>query len=239
MTLALHRRERAANSWAFRWAVEVLAARAFHRLSGELAAIGVPAPLVDACAKAARDEERHALICESLARHFGATAPAAIVQGDSLAPATMPREQAAMYDVVARCCVGETESTATVVSLLPQAKSPAREAIQIIARDEVEHARLGWRTLAHWTEAKRDVSFLSDYVPAMLHTGGAPLFDPIANATDLEDDVEAGVYAIPTRRELFEETLDQVIFPGLELHRIQTTRGRQWLAQRRLRLATQ
>jgi hypothetical protein len=237
VTTAPDPRPGAAASWAFRWSVEVHAARAFHRLAGELLALHFPREIVDACAKAARDEEHHAKLCEALARHFGAIEPAPLAQRDSLAPAKMPRMESAIYDVVARCCVGETESTATVVSLLPHTKSPAREAIQTIARDEVEHARLGWRTLAYLTEhQRRDVAFLGDYLPQMFHTGGAPLFDPNPNDAPGED-LEAGVYAIAQRRALFTETLEEVIFPGLELHRVPTIRGREWLAQQRRRSA--
>lgn len=224
----------AAASWAFRWSVEVIAARAFHRLTDELRALRFPSELVEACAKAAHDEEHHARLCEALARHFGATERAPLVQGDSLAPSKMPRMESAIYDVVARCCVGETESTATVVSLLPHTRSPAREVIQRIARDEVEHARLGWRTLAHLTEQGRDVAFLGEHLPAMFHTGGAPLFDPDPIGVP-EEDLEAGVHSLATRRALFTDTLEQVIFPGLELHRVPTERGRAWLAAQRRR----
>ena len=221
--------ELAAKSWAFRWGVELHAARAFHHLSRELEALAYPRELVDACAKAARDEERHAQLCEEIARHFGATEAVALVQRDSLAPMKMPREQAAIYDLVARCCVGETESTATVVSLLPLTKPPAREVVQIIARDEVEHARLGWRALAYLVEQKRDLAFVGAYLPDMLEPGAA-LFERDASE---EEELDAGVFGIAKRRALFIETLEEVIFPGLDLVRVPTKAARAWLEERR------
>src|SRR5262249_48291848 len=79
-------RERAARAWAFRWSVETIAARAFGWLAGELADLGHGAELALECARVARDEERHVILCAELARSLGATERASIDDRVRLAP---------------------------------------------------------------------------------------------------------------------------------------------------------
>src|SRR5450432_2245700 len=112
----------AARSWAFRWSVELSAERAFLRLAGEFEALSYPDTFAKACREAATDEHRHAMLCEELARAFGADGPAPLDEPLTFVPSGMPRERALIYDVVARCCVAETESMATLVTLTPLAR---------------------------------------------------------------------------------------------------------------------
>jgi hypothetical protein len=240
-------RARAADAWAFRWGVEILAERGFRRLTSELDALDAPEDLVRAAATIAGDEARHVELCRGLATFFGASDPVVLEGRESLAPRGIDRAQATIYDLVARCCIAETESTATLVSLatrgragcagadeLGGAASRVREVVLAIARDEVAHARLGWRALAHFGRDAGALAFLSNYLPSMLRVGGEPLFERLRDEGDL---VEYGVFGIATRRSIFVETLDEVVFPGLELHGIATATARAWLAGQERRLA--
>jgi len=70
--------------------------------------------------------------------------------------------------MVAACCITETESVATLTSLLAEEVDPGVEKVlRAIARDEVVHGRMGWAHLAR-ESAGYDVSFLSSWIPAML-----------------------------------------------------------------------
>src|SRR5207237_1269423 len=85
---------------------------------------------------------------------------------------------AVLYEIVAACCITETESVATLATLLTGTAEPrVRTVVHEIARDEVVHGRMGWAHLAR-EAAVRDVSFLSSWVPSMLEGGlgnGRPL----------------------------------------------------------------
>lgn len=217
--------ERAARAWAFRRDVELCAERGFRAIAREFEALGYPKELVTAADEVADDESRHAELCTRLAEDFGATLGE--VSTERLAPESFSRENALAYEIVARCCVAETESTATLVQLLKSAGPIVKDVVRQIAEDEVRHARLGWQFLAY-EAPRRDLKFLGTRLPAMLETGGGPLFQSIEE-TDL---AELGVFSRATQRTLFEETLDGVILPGFELHGIPTDAVRQWLKDR-------
>lgn len=218
-------RERALRSWSFRWAVERESERAFARLAGELRALGYPEELAAEAIRVSTDEALHIELCAKLTKEFGGDAPFDMPIREKLAPAAMGRDDALAYDLVARCCVAETESTATLVALLPQSGSQVRDVVHRIAEDEVRHSRLGWQFLAY-VAAKRDLGFLGPHVPSMLETGGGPLFQK----SDEEDLPELGVFGKPTQLRLFRETLTGVILPGLDLNGVPTGPAREWLA---------
>ncbi|HEY8077054.1 MAG TPA: hypothetical protein VIF62_23165, partial [Labilithrix sp.] len=154
-----------------------------------------------------------------------------------LAPSSLSRADALVYEVVARCCIAETESTATLLELMPRTRGDVREVVHQIARDEVRHARLGWRFLASVTSGGRDLAWLGDHVPTMLATGGTPLFTPLSPFDFDDEDPERGRLALAEQRRVFVATLHDVVFPGLELHGIPTGPARAWLAMQERRAA--
>lgn len=218
-----------ARSWAFRWSVEEAAARAFDRLANELTALGYPAAFAQACREAASDERRHATLCEELARTYGATERAPLDEPLTFAPPSMSREQALIYDVVARCCVAETESMATLVTLSPLAKGRAKEAVREISKDELTHARLGWDLLRHARERGIDVRFLGPHVASMLAANGGATLQSAPSA-DTEGHEPHGVLSMRAKREVFIACVTDVVLPGFELYDIDTAAAHAWLA---------
>src|SRR5207244_12423398 len=88
-----------------------------------------------------------------------------------IAPRSFGARAAVLYEIVAACCITETESVATLATLLTGTAEPrVRTVVHEIARDEVVHGRMGWAHLAR-EAAVRDVSFLSAWVPSMLEGG--------------------------------------------------------------------
>lgn len=217
-----------ARSWAFRWSVEESAARAFERLAVEFRELGFPERFAAACREAADDERRHALLCEELARAFGADGRAPLDEPLTFAPNGMTRERALVYDVVARCCIAETESMATLVTLSPMSRGRAKEVVREISKDEVTHARLGWDLLRHLAERGSDVKFLGPYVQSMLAANG----DAVFRATEDAGAPEHGVLSTAQKREVFRECVTDVVLPGLELYGIDTSAAREWLRTR-------
>ena len=131
-------------------------------------------------------------------------------------------------------CVTETLSTALLGTLVERARDTlAKQTMQSILRDEVSHSRLGWAFLAERHAAgARDC--VSPHLGAMLEaTLGDEFFT--SNAS-LEPEEEAltgvGVLDRRERRRIARDTLELVIFPGLERFGIETALGRGWFRER-------
>ncbi len=220
-----------ASAWAFRARVEADATVQFQRLAASLEAAGAPARLVQVARLAVEEEARHRGLCDRLARAYGGGG----LQGTPeppppLAPAGLTGRAALAYAVVAHCCIAETESVATLTLLIPRAGPPeVKQALQAIARDEVEHAQLGWAALT-WLGADR-LDFLEPWLPAMLEPGAGPLFRaPPAGAEDPRL-VAHGVLPAAEKKEVFLEAMEGVVLPGLKRAGIPGDSARRWIAE--------
>jgi hypothetical protein len=220
----------AAATWAFRHDVEREAAARFERLAGRLEALAAP-QMAELVRSASRDESRHALLCAGLAEDYGATLDASgPPRLADIAPRQLAERERVLYEVVAACCIAETESMGTLTALLGAAPAArVRDVLRELAADEVRHARLGWAHLAS-ESARIDSSFLGRLVPAMLAGNAAPdLF--LTGSPESEDPglLEHGVLPHGAKREVFVHSLEQVVFPGLEQFGIDTAPARAWL----------
>jgi hypothetical protein len=182
--------------------------------------------------RAADDERRHAALCAGLAAHHGAPA-IGVARDVPIAPRALRERAAVLYEVVAACCITETESVATLTTLLAQAVDPGVEKVlRAIARDEVVHGRMGWAHLAR--EASRyDVSFLSAWIPAMLT--GSVEETPSGRQEEHPEDPELlrhGILPPSRKRAIFARTLEEVVVPGLERFGIDGGPARAWLSAR-------
>jgi hypothetical protein len=181
--------------------------------------------------RAADDERRHADLCARLARQYGED-PGGDAADVRIAPPGFGPREAALYETVAACCVTETASVATVASLLAADALPeVRDALHEIARDEVAHGRMGWAHLAR-EAAAHDVSFLGRFVEPMLAAAaGEGLFAAGDAALESPELLLHGVLPLSQKREIFVQTLGEVVFPGLEQFGIDAGPGRAWLSE--------
>ncbi len=223
----------AASAWRFRWEVELEAEARFARLAARLERIGAGRGLVELALRSSRDERRHAGLCAELAGGYGLPVPAAYRPAvRELAPSGLQLRGQVLYEVVAACCITETESMGVLTALLDAARGARlRGVLRELARDEVRHSRLGWAHLAS-EHAQGTTSFLGPLVPAMLEGSAGPgLFAP-PGPEEEEDErlLEHGV--LPRRRklEVFRRTLEEVVFPGLDQLGVDTAPARAWLA---------
>lgn len=225
-------RSRAAEAWAFRTRVERDAARRFARLAGAIPAFDPDSPLPPLLRRAADDEIRHAALCAELSAAYGKPVGEA-GEDIAIAPAGLGPRAAVLYEVVAACCITETESVATLTTLLAEAVEPRVEsALRDIARDEVAHSRMGWAHLAR-EAGLYDVSFLSPLIPTMLSgTVDGGLFAPADAELESPGLLRHGVLPHSQKRAIFAGTLEGVVFPGLEKFGIDTGPGRAWLSAR-------
>jgi hypothetical protein len=230
----------ALDAWVFRWQVELEAEVRFARLSQRLTNLGGPQLLADLAQRASDDERRHAGLCLEVAREYGyagrdATGPVTLPE---IAPRRLSERQKVLYELVASCCITETESMSVLTTLLQAAQGQRMKGVlQEIARDEVSHSRLGWAFLAS-EHAAGNVRFLGSLIPDMLE--GTVSEELFARAKpDLEDPelLQHGVLPHSTKRSIFVQTLRDVVFPGLEYHGVDTEPSRAWLNQKMENLA--
>ncbi len=199
---------------------------------------GAPEALVELAARASQDEIRHASRCADVLRGRQASVPPPETQLLEYAPAGLTPEQSLTYEVVAQSCVSETESMATLVTLLDEARGETlKSVIHELARDEVQHARLGWGYLT-WARERMDLAFLAPLLPGMADgTAGPDLFRPALLGTDEPTLYQAGVVPHSERQRIYLETLDSVVIPGMSEHGVDTAPLRLWVERQRALIA--
>jgi hypothetical protein len=225
-------RRAAGEAWAFRARVEQEAALRFDRLATVVAGFDPDSPVPAMMRRAADDERRHTELCARLAHGLGN--PVMLDPGAELAPIaprSLDARRAALYEVVAACCITETESMATLTTLMAAEPDPeVRAVLHSISKDEVVHSRMGWAHLSRESVAA-EVAFLGPLIPAMLAgTIDEGLFGPPPPDEDPEGLLRLGVLPLAKKREVFLGTLEQVVFPGLERFGVDPEPGRAWLA---------
>jgi hypothetical protein len=220
------------ESWAFRARVEREAAARFLRLAPAIADFDAESPVPALMRSAADDERLHAVLCAGLASAYGASAVADAADV-AIAPRHLAPRAAILYEVVAACCITETESVATLATLLAEPLEPdVEKVLREIARDEVAHGRMGWAHLAR-EAAAYDVSFLSPLIPTMLSgTVDETLFAPGDAPSDAPELLRHGVLPHSQKRAIFVRALQEVVIPGLEQLGIDAGPARAWLAAR-------
>ena len=224
-----------AGVWAFRARSEREASSRFERLAGQLAQEDAAAVVVALARRAAEDEVRHVAICEVLAARYGHRSGAeAAVSAGEIGPRRDGARERLLYEMVAFCAVTESINAALMAVSHEQATDPAvRAAVREILRDEVTHARLGWAHLSA-ERARGGGAHLAQGLPAML---AGTVRDELFAPTDGEsaDPRLAGHGELPRamRVEVFVQTLEAVVFPGLEAHGVDASAGRAWLAKAR------
>jgi len=225
-------RRAAAEAWAFRARVEQEAALRFERLAAVVASFDPGSPVPAMMRRAADDERRHTELCATLAGSLGTPV---VLDADadlpSIAPSSLDERQAALYEVVAACCITETESMATLTTLMAcEADPEVRAVLHSISKDEVVHSRMGWAHLSRESAAGA-VAFLGPLIPGMLAgTIDESLFGAPPADEDAEGLLRLGVLPLEKKREVFLGTLEQVVFPGLEKFGVDPDPGRRWLA---------
>lgn len=219
----------AAQAWALRASIEFQAEVRFARLAAEVERFDPASPVVKLFADAALEEARHAALCDELARSLGAspTQPPPPVTR-----ASPKSRQALLCEVVAACCIAETESLATLTLLLSRMQpSRFKEVVHTIARDEVDHAQAGWAHLAREARAF-DVGFLATQVVAMVDSPTVrALFAPSPPGADDEGLYAFGVVPHSHKRSIFVEVVEHVLAPGLAASHIDPAPLHRWLTQ--------
>jgi len=226
-------RQVVADAWTFRFNVEREAAIRFARLAKRLEGIGALPTVVEMTVRASHDEGRHARHCADLARRYGAALIPEEISAPEIAPPGLGDRERVLYEVVAACCITETESTSVLTSLFNEATDSRMHLIlRQLLRDEVGHSRLGWAHLAH-ESTRGDVQYLGRLIPNMLEVYAQDgLFGAAPTELDAPELLSHGVLPHSMKRSIFNMTLLEVVFPGLESLGVPSGPAREWLVRR-------
>ena len=225
------------ETWRYREQIEQEAAYHFGRLNQQLRAIEAPNGLIAMAEQARDDEIEHARLCRQIVRRlqggavFQPLQPRTNTDMGPPAGASLSVAQTALYCSLALACVTETLSAALLIEMRRLSDDKQIHAtIQRILKDEIQHARIGWAHLA-WEADRSDVRWVGECVPGMICASlrsereGIKHFPPAAE--------KFGVLSPQSSREIMTASFTEVVFPGLELHGIDTFPARNTLARHR------
>jgi len=139
-------RRRVAAGWLHDAREELASVAAFERAALELAQVGAPHRLLDACAVAAAQEHRHAAMCLAHAEEF-AGRPLALGTPMTAEPRDLSL-LALLLETFATGCAGETIAAVIASRSARGVSGHIRATLLEIASDETAHAALAWQTIA-------------------------------------------------------------------------------------------
>ncbi|HEX4339942.1 MAG TPA: hypothetical protein VH062_28740 [Polyangiaceae bacterium] len=223
-----------AGTWAFRTRAEIEATARFARMATDLARVGATDVVVQGARDAAADEARHRDLCAKLAAKWGEPNALNHVPPDQrIGRSDMDPRDRLLWELVAVCCISETMNTSLMTRCMEVAKEPEiRSTLHELLTDEVRHARLGWAHLAAERVAGRG-AFLSEVLPRMLEASIEPGFlEGAMVAPWTEALYEYGELPTSELVQIYCDTLNLVVFKGLDAVGIDTSKGRAWLESR-------
>jgi hypothetical protein len=223
-------RARMAAIWKMRVESEHVATARFAAYAERMKSLGgIPQQFQDEAIQSSEQELTHREVCFNMAHRLRCeeivlTAP------DFTPPSTIGPENV-LADMVDFCCFQESCNVAHLsVSYRAITDRDLRLATRKILADEVKHSRLGWAYLA-WARGQGLGEELGRHIPQMLWTAAAPAL--FSNPTPHPEQAlltEMGDPSMRARHAVFVDTLENVLFPGLEQHGIDTGPARAWLA---------
>jgi hypothetical protein len=200
-------------------------------MATDLGANGARTVVVQGARDESQDEARHRDLCAVVAARFGEpnakdyTAPR-----ERIGRGTLDPRDRLLWEIVAVCCISETMNT----SLLTRCQEVATDeqistTLHELLKDEVRHAQLGWAHLAAERAAGRG-DFLRDLLPLMLEASVEPGFLegklPIPWCAGMYDYGELPSHELV---EIYCETVNVVVFRGLDAMGVDIALGREWL----------
>jgi hypothetical protein len=224
-------------TWLGRMKQEHLAVGAFALLARELAAEGCDPIVLSLVTRASCDEVRHADICRRFAVELlGGDGVPASFRGLPKVPmhARASAADRVLFHVVEMCCMSETLTGVYFTEMLARTTDVvAREAIESLLEDEIDHGRVGWAYLAG---RSRDgtLGALADALPAMLSRTFQGVLGSRKAASDQDDPrLETCGYLGPRAgADVYRRALRDVIVPGLEQLGVELRAARAFLQER-------
>lgn len=220
--LSPEQREAVSVRWEARVKSELEVGMSFTDLSGRLERAGVGGAVLKLARESAQQERRHAELCHELAELYGERS-VSMPDMSKWEPVRFGRSDAELELHVAllgQTCISETIASGWLRACVRRIESPrVRAAYALHLREELNHARVGWTFLAAHPPSERIRSALSASLRAQV--------DANVHAWADETNFLAGD-ALPAHGFLsrtdsvnaVHATVQDVIYPGFELHRI-------------------
>ncbi len=192
---------------------EIASGAAFAEIAAGLFAIGAPIDLTAAAADFIVDELFHAELSATVAMTLGGAVPLEVDWARLVRPSTTATPFLSVAERIVRtCCVGESLTVAVLLAA-SKAASPSvvGEVIARIARDEAEHAELGW-TFLDWASTRLSTSDRAHLAVAVAEAIGS--FAPLFSAR-CDDHGALGVMSCAQFDPVFDQALRQRVITPL------------------------
>jgi hypothetical protein len=211
----------AIEDWRGRMVSEHVSARVFAALVPQLMAAGIDPEIQAEVAAMIGEELRHARLCAAVVQALGGEPVATIDRLDEVPRhEDAPPLEALLRNILSISCLNETVAVAIIGASRDAIVHPGLHALLTsILKDEVGHARLGWRILeAHAAQLDGGLrARLSRYlVPAFRQLRERNTLDLAHRVSDRA--MTLGVCDGRDATGLFLRTVEEVIVPGLEAH---------------------
>ena len=219
--LSIQERTLAIETWRGRMLNEHASSRIFAGLLPQLMAAGIDAERQMQVAEMIVDELRHARQCAAVVDALGAEAVGELPELPEV-PAHEDAEplEALLRNVLSICCLSETVAVALInAERLQLGDSVLGEVLKQILADEVSHARFGWSLLESLQLSSDLKARLSIYLEtALQHLEEHELAHLSPAPAPSEAAAAAGVCDGALARQIFHDTVGQVIIPRLRQH---------------------
>jgi hypothetical protein len=211
----------AVETWRGRMLNEHASSRIFAGLLPQLMAADIDADRQVEIAEMIMDEQRHARQCAAVVEALGAK-PAGELH--DLTPIPSHSEvgplEALLRNVLSICCLSETVAVALInAERLQLGETVLGDVLKTILADEVSHARFGWSLLENIEIDAALKTRLSIYLStALAHLEEHELAHLSPAPAPSEAAAAAGVCDGSLARQIFHDTVNQVILPRLKQH---------------------
>lgn len=230
----------AREAWTFRMGAEHRSTAVFGALALQLIEANASLDAKVVMLRMAQDELRHTETCGLVVAALGGE-PACLVDVE-VAPLATHRgctaEERALRNVLYTTCLSEMIAIARLVDELEATRDPfLRDATRRLLADEVLHGQFGFHYLEAWRpwlEVHREVlASLGRYLQhAFAILEGALAMRGGGERALSEDELALGLSPRARGRQIFYETIEHAIVPGLERFGIDASRA--WRERRRL-----
>ncbi|MBK7400853.1 MAG: ferritin-like domain-containing protein [Myxococcales bacterium] len=231
---------RALDSWERRMVFEHRSTTVFANLAVQLFEANASLDAKTVMLRMAQDEVRHTETCGQVVIGLGGTGE--VAADVAVPPLASHRgvspEERALRNVIYTTSMSEMVAIAMLVDELDQTKDRfLRDATRRLLADEVLHGQFGFLYLEAWRpwlDAHPDVKgSLGRYLTHAFKVIEGVLGGPVqAEAPLSEDELALGLHSSARGREIFYETMEHAIVPGLERFGIEA--GKAWKERRLL-----
>lgn len=233
----------ARHAWTMRMAAEHRSTAVFGALALQLIEANASIDAKVVMLRMAQDELRHTETCGLVVQALGGEGSCMV--DVSVAPlathAGCSPEERALRNVIYTTCLSEMIAIARLVDEVETTRDPfLRDAARRLLADEVLHGQFGFHYLEAWRPwlaARSDVlASLQRYLQhAFAVLEGALAIRDVSVRPLTDDEVALGMQPTERGREIFFETIEHAIVPGLERFAIDA--GQAWRQRRRLDVA--